>query len=171
MILTRWKIEISFVTEIIWLNLLLNYTHYRNLFNLFKLADEELHIVDENESGTSIKGATGEQLSSFITGHSAQVKSKLQTPREAREKRILLHISGTMSSKLCQGQFSKYENTMTVKVLGLNLSFSREYLETIRAMTGYDLRHSAYQIQTLTSEMGNAENLERCIVLCRIWLI
>jgi hypothetical protein len=48
---------------------------------------------------------------------------------------------------------------MTVKVLGLDLQFSREYLDMLRAMTGFDLRHTAYKIHFALTESGNTCHL------------
>ena len=48
---------------------------------------------------------------------------------------------------------------MTVKVFGLDLKFSKEYLDMLKAMTGVDMRSSAYQIQINVAENGIYPNV------------
>ena len=115
--------------------------------------------MNENEEfERSAREASGAELASFLTGHNNKIKSELSkpAPAEPREK-SLVYISGSMSTNLCQGRYSSYESTMTVKVLGLDLQFSREYLDMLRAMTGFDLRHTAYKIHFALTENGNID--------------
>ena len=64
-----------------------------------------------------------------------------------------------MSLDICKGKFSNFKNTMTVKVFGLDLKFSKEYLDMLKAMTGVDMRSSAYQIQINVAENGIYPNV------------
>ncbi|XP_063681319.1 uncharacterized protein LOC134816414 [Bolinopsis microptera] len=104
-------------------------------------SDEEFEIVNPDDKfERSSKEANGKELADFITGQSNTIKKKLIQPRETK---TAAHISGSMSADICQGKFSNYKNTMTVKVFGLDLKFSTEYLDILKAMTGVDMRRSA----------------------------
>ena len=115
------------------------------------LTDEDsgvLEIVDpSDESRKSSKENSGKELARYLHGHSTIVKRNLCALPQFTEEDALLQISGSMSTDLCQGQFSNYKDTITIKAFGFNLSFSRDYLDTIRAMTGCDIRQCAYKIE------------------------
>lgn len=87
-----------------------------------------------------------------MKGYSNSVKSNIE--ESSQKTKTLVHISGSMSTNLCSGEFSNFENTFSVKVFGLDLKFSGEYLSILRKMTGTDVRQMAYKMQMVVKNKG-----------------
>ena len=73
----------------------------------------------------------------YISVYSDKTKTSIKCKENDK---FLFKVSGSMSANIKNGKFSNYKSTINIRLLDMDLKLSKNYLDMMNALTGFDLR-------------------------------